>query len=221
MRYRDDANGVPAGRERSLRPVAQQLVIASTANQDRAAVFERADRLVLAIADGAGGTGDGAAAADAVIGAVELAVSCNEPCDWVALLRQVDRQLLDRGWTTAVVVEASGGLVAGASVGDSRAWLYGKGRCNELTEHQRRKPLLGSGDAIPVGFDTKWSDEDMLFLATDGLCDYLSMSEIGRMALQGKALGELLERIRLPRGGFPDDVAIISCCLVDDSVAQP
>ena len=45
---------------------AVRIVPARGAGQDRAAVFEHGEQLVVVLADGAGGTGDGARAAQAI-----------------------------------------------------------------------------------------------------------------------------------------------------------
>ncbi len=199
----------------ALRPAAQKLVVPSKANQDRAAVFDVPDGLVLVIADGAGGTSNGAYAADSVVRAVRLTLLGEATRDWCEVLRRVDRRLMGHGWTTAVVVEVRCESVHGASVGDSRAWLARGDLCRELTELQLRKPLLGSGKADPVAFSSSWSADEMLLLATDGLCDHVPLASIGGKVMAGKTLGELVDTLSLPSGGLPDDVAVISCCLVE------
>jgi hypothetical protein len=56
--------------------VTAKLVVPSTGvGQDRAEVFEMADGLAIVVADGAGGMGGGAKAADHVVGAVRKAVA--------------------------------------------------------------------------------------------------------------------------------------------------
>lgn len=192
-----------------------RLVVAGAAGQDRAEVFELPTGLVLVVADGAGGTGGGGEAADAVIRAVGAAALRGDR-DWVQVLHDVDRRLLDRGWTTAVVVELRGDRMIGASVGDSRAWLCRDALVSELTAEQQGKPLLGTGRAAPVAFDVLCAEKDWLFLATDGLCNYLPMGEIGGMVADGLGLDAVVSRCRLPDGGLPDDVAIISCHLTDE-----
>lgn len=192
-----------------------RLVVVGGAGQDRAEVFELPRGLVLVVADGAGGAGGGGEAADAVIRAVGAAALRGDR-DWVQILHDVDRRLLDRGWTTAVVVELRGDRVIGASVGDSRAWLYREALVSELTAEQQRKPLLGTGRAAPEAFETRCAEKDWLFLATDGLCNYMPMGEIGGMVADGQALDAVVERCRLPDGGLPDDAAIISCHLTDE-----
>lgn len=66
----------------------------------------------------------------------------------------------------------------------------------------------------PIRFSAGWDAGDVLFVATDGLCDYVPMAEVGRLTLEGHTLGELLEASMPATGGLPDDVAIIRCSLV-------
>ncbi len=49
------------------------------------------------------------------------------------------------GEAAAVVALVTKGMIVGASVGDSEAWLLARGGVVRLTSNQRRKPLLGSG----------------------------------------------------------------------------
>jgi len=63
-------------------------VPARGAGQDRAAVFEHGEQLVVVLADGAGGTGDGARAAQAIVDAAGNATQ-----DWSAFLDTLDTKL--------------------------------------------------------------------------------------------------------------------------------
>ena len=74
---------------------------------------------------------------------------------------------------------------------------------------QIRKPLLGSGKAVPVAFETVLGDATLL-LATDGLLKYARRDRIAaparslhlKIAVQG-----LTDLPRLRSGALPDDVA--------------
>ena len=72
----------------------------------------------------------------------------------------------------ANILDAAGN-VAGASVGDSGAWLVNpaSGRFVDLTANQHRKPLLGSGRAriTPFFHSKKATSRDVLLVASDGL----------------------------------------------------
>ena len=115
------------------------------------------------------------------------------------------------GQCTAVVVEISEGLVFGASVGDSGAWLLNGKAIIDLTENQHRKPLLGSDEALPMGFGPI-ELSGRLIIATDGLFKYATESEIAQRATAlsvNDAVDKLIAGVRLISGALPDDVAII------------
>ena len=114
------------------------------------------DRLVLGsrtahfaiVADGAGGMGGGALAAEracSLAAQIMRTTSPGGPDCWERCLADVDRALTlsgSGGQTTGVIVEIADNQIAGASVGDSGAWLLTKREHVDLTELQRRKPLL-------------------------------------------------------------------------------
>lgn len=81
------------------------LVVPATEDQDRVAWFETADGVVLVVADGAGGTGGGTVAAEAVVRAVGAAVAAERLNDWLEVLSEVDADLAGAGQTTVVVAE--------------------------------------------------------------------------------------------------------------------
>lgn len=178
--------------------------------EDRAAHFvtERGD--VLVVADGAGGTGDGAYAAEAVVAAVAANLELRDGAAWEALLVSIDKTLR-RGETTAVVVSIIDGEICGASVGDSIAWVVGSEDWRGLTDGQVRKPLVGSGRARPVGFSARLGSGTLL-LASDGLANYAPASRIAELARE-PGLDGLAERlcglVRLRSGALPDDVAVL------------
>ena len=70
--------------------------------------------------------------------------------------------------------------IAGASVGDSQAWMIDEGEIVSLTAEQNRKPLLGSGQAIPVGFNQP-PLHGILVAGTDGFFDYAKRDDIIRL----------------------------------------
>ena len=139
--------------------------------EDRVDVIHAAQRTVIVVADGAGGTGAGDAAAESVLRDVKSNYeSIHSANDWAGLLSQADKTI-GAGESTAVVVDVRPYGIAGASVGDSQAWIVANGEITNLTESQIRKPLLGSGVAQPVGF-THPSLLGLLLIATDGFFDY-------------------------------------------------
>jgi serine/threonine protein phosphatase PrpC len=187
---------------------AVELAAARTTGQDRAAVFEYPDRLVIALADGAGGSGNGALAAEALVAAVRAA---GPAADWSAVIEALDLDGLP-GETTAVVLAIDAERIAGASVGDSGAWLIGDAIL-DLTEGQVRKPLVGSGCtcfAVAAGA----LGEATLLVASDGLLRYANHRDIARIARGPDltiAARALIDLVRLPAGALQDDVSVVLC----------
>ena len=76
-----------------------------------------------------------------------------------------------------------------------------------------RKPLLGSGEAVPVAFEAVLGDATLL-LATDGLLKYAHRDRITALARGPDlevAVHALTNLPRLRSGALPDDVAVILC----------
>jgi len=179
--------------------------------EDRAAALTTPTGHLLVVADGAGGTGDGAHAADAVLAAATAAApTLTSAAACADLLTRLD-STLRRGETTAVLVVLQGDTIHGASVGDSGAWLLGPDSLHDLSEHQRRKPLLGSGRATATPFTASLGPATLL-LATDGLFNYCPPVRIATLAntptLEGLAT-RLCDLPRLRSGALPDDIAVI------------
>ena len=189
---------------------AVALESSGTEGQDRAAVVHIPGGVVVALADGAGGTANGAQAADAVIAAVHR----NPTHDPTMLLSELDDpDRLSLGESTAVIAFLKGSSVSGASVGDSGAWLIETAERVDLTSAQRRKPLLGAG-GIPVAFSISVSSGSTLLVASDGLLRYGKTSDIVRLVQHRSlehAAAALIDLVRLPNGRLQDDVAIILC----------
>jgi serine/threonine protein phosphatase PrpC len=181
--------------------------------EDRVAILPHDDRLVIAVADGAGGSGGGAEAADTVIREVTGAAS--EPrnaASWSSVLQQIDCRI-GCGESTCVLIELSGDNLCGASVGDSTAWLVHDGQLVDLTQDQVRKPLLGSGRSQPVGFSNTFS-RGLLIVATDGFSKYVKRDVLLKEVLWLDFVvlaRRLVEMVRLPSGELWDDVGIVAC----------
>ncbi len=179
------------------------------AGEDRVAVMTNDAGAVIALADGAGGTGGGARAAEAIVAALTTAPA---PTSWRDALGALDAALprLGPGLATAVVVELRAAGLRGASVGDSGAWLVGDGIV-DLTAGQRLKPLLGAG-ATPIAFTAPPLADRTLLVASDGLWKYarpVDIAAAARLLDLADAAAALLALVRLPSGGLPDDVAIV------------
>jgi PPM family protein phosphatase len=181
--------------------------------EDRVKVVELDGGLVIAVADGAGGTSAGAAAAEMVIREVAAAASLERDADgWCEVLRQTD-QRVGAGESTCVVVARTAGGIVGASVGDSRAWLLEEDQVIDLTRGQARKPLLGTGAARPVGFGYPPSP-GLLLVCTDGFCNYVRREALLREILWidfAVLARRLVEMVRLPSGDLWDDIGIVAC----------
>jgi serine/threonine protein phosphatase PrpC len=181
--------------------------------EDRVTVIEDGDRVVIAVADGAGGSGAGDQAAAAVIREITASVPLAHDQDSCCrLLAQIDCRIGD-GESTGVVVAVCPEGICGASVGDSKAWLIHDGALTDLTRDQVRKPLLGSGRAKPVGF-SHGPLEGILIVSTDGFCNYVKQATLLREILWidfAVLPRKLVEMVRLPSGDLWDDVGIVVC----------
>ena len=197
---------------------AIRVLAASGSGEDRAIAIPSAGGYLVAVADGAGGTGDGAAAADGLIEFVSKLTKSAASTDWFDALCTFDDQLSARrsgGHTTGVVAFVSSGQVLGASVGDSSAWLISPtGETTDMTTNQRRRPLLGTGEALPVQFEAERRGGRVL-LASDGLFKYATGELISALAMKGsaaEAVDALANSVRLPSHALQDDVAVLLVC---------
>src|SRR5262245_25397084 len=124
-------------------------------SEDHVDIRTLGDRILIALADGAGGTPNGGPAAKLAVRAILEHEPRLDPAAWVLCLTEIDRRLSEGGSggeTTAVAAMISSDAIVGASVGDSGAWFIGEKDCVDLTEGQERKPFLGSGVAVPRMF---------------------------------------------------------------------
>jgi PPM family protein phosphatase len=189
--------------------------------QDRAEVYCENERTVIALADGSGGTAGAAQAAEFFINSVRASlVSLHSPEDCRGLLHDIDRKLTrsaECGETTGIIVVVNAAGLFGAGVGDSLAWFFAASAKDELTRGQWRKPLLGTGVALPHGFVQNFLP-GTLVVATDGLWKYTSLELIEqrvRSAGLADLAAHLAELVRLRSGAFPDDVAIVTATCHD------
>jgi serine/threonine protein phosphatase PrpC len=150
--------------------LAQAVLAARGSGEDRVAAVRTADGFILAVADGSGGMSGAAAAAEL---AVRMISEGRAP--WREVIRRIDAAL-NGGQCALVVAAIAGTQIAGASVGDCGAWLIGQ-QVENLTEHQVRKPLVGSGKAVPVAFEAELGAATLL-LASDGLFDYVRREQV-------------------------------------------
>lgn len=192
---------------------ASVTIAQRTRCEDRVRVVELDGGVAIVVADGAGGSGAGAEAADSVIREVIAGATLERDADgWCEILRQADCRVGAGEATCVVVVRSPRGFV-GASVGDSRAWLIEDEVIVDLTVNQRRKPLLGSGLAEPVGFSHPPSP-NLLLVGTDGFCNYIRRDALLREVrwIDFPVLPrKLAEMVRLPSGDWWDDIGLVAC----------
>jgi serine/threonine protein phosphatase PrpC len=195
---------------------AKQVASNTALGQDRVGITEVDGCVLIVVADGAGGMTGGSAAAEAVVERACAAASrlASGEQDPVELLRELDRDIqATGGQSTAVIAIVGADGVSGASVGDSGALRWEVDRLVELTADQRHKPLIGSGEATPVGFRGP-PLEGTLLVASDGLLKYANRSQLVHV-LRNPELAAipplLVSLVRLRSGALPDDVAAVVC----------
>lgn len=180
--------------------------------EDRVGVFISEKRTVVVVADGAGGVGSGDIAAECILREIEAELPRIHSADqWADTLRQIDFRI-PCGESTAVIVDVRPYGMAGASVGDSEAWVINNGNIIDLTVNQKRKPLLGSGAASPVSF-TGSPLNGVLLVATDGFCSYAKRSRVISMIAQSDFYTiprRCIEMVRLPSGALWDDIGVVA-----------
>jgi len=197
--------------------IAHRVASAQRAGDDRVAILHAPGADVLIVADGSGGTSGAAEAAERAIRELAAAInatSVSEPAPWSAMLHRADVTMAGgRGQCALALVAISGAQVTGASVGDCCAWLLHDGAIEDLTERQVRKPLLGSGRALPVGFAGTLARSTLL-VASDGLWKYGRRERIAAIACAPDlqvAVRDLVDLPRLLSGQLPDDIAVVLC----------
>lgn len=190
---------------------------AGAVGQDCVAVVPCDALTVVVIADGAGGSKDGGRAAEFLVDAVRAAAIADSRVEsglyWQDVLMQADRALAAdaAGETTAIVIALTDEHVIGASVGDSQAWLIAGRDIDVLTEHQRRKPLLGDGGATPIAFERPHLGRTLL-AGSDGLFNYIPLDRMLSIATSSSvqsAPALLVDASRLRNGGLQDDIGVV------------
>jgi serine/threonine protein phosphatase PrpC len=198
-----------------------QTVAANPENQDRGVVIQDGPRVVLCVADGAGGRSGGTEAATLAVKLVrENASLLNDASSCAELLRQMDTTIAndrEAGETTCALAVLTSNELFGASVGDSGIWLISEtGDLNDLTQNQQRRPFIGSGSAWAVPFEHS-NPRGILLLATDGLIKYTSAEHIVATCLADPAdvaAPKLIGLVRYASGALPDDVTLILCPVI-------
>ena len=194
--------------------VTNHLQQRPTGGDDSLLVLEKDEAIWFCVADGAGGTGSGSLASQYISKAFRKLTSIPEfpmPEDFESFLRKIDFELMEEnsgGESTAIIGVVSSGMVSGASVGDSEAWLFNSEYELEISNHQIIKPLLGSGRAIPIGFGPIPLDKHLL-VASDGLFKYTEFRSLRAKLNSATVASELTTLAALPNGSYQDDVSVI------------
>lgn len=181
--------------------------------EDRIEIIADGDRTLIVVADGAGGTGDGLAAAETVIRETRANYgSIGNATDWSQFLSALDFRV-QTGETTAVIVDIRPDRILGASVGDSCAWVIDGPDITDLTRTQIRKPLLGSQAAKPAPF---WHGplDGVLLVGSDGFFDYAKRDQVTPLIGRTDFFAiprACIDMVRLPSGVLWDDIAVVAC----------
>ena len=203
-----------AGRMKEISSYIEQI---SDKGEDSLAVINAGDTILLCIADGAGGMSGGLQASESVVEAVSSISTIKEyksPDDIEAFMRDLDQKIFlnkDAGETTAIIVMIQANVIMGASIGDSECWLISDELKYELTTLQNRKPLLGSGSAVPIGFGPLEFDGSIV-MGSDGLFKYMNINTIiSKIEDQSVTAKELIELLKQSNGCLQDDASAIIC----------
>ena len=182
------------------------------------------DALRVAVADGVGGSQNGAAAAEAAL--LQLANPETRTDDeGLRRIHESIRATLPglRGGTppatTLIIAELEPGALSIASVGDSEAWLLREGRLIRLSDQHGEDGVisscLGGGlAAFEIARDCPvdaLQPSDLLLLCSDGLFKCLERSELRSLAQAAPSPGALAAALlqAVASRHRPDDVAFL------------
>lgn len=186
--------------------------------EDRVAVHEIPEGLLVVLADGAGGIPGGALAAETLMRCVADEVDADAraldaPGRLLELLVHLDLRVLRElgaGETTAILALVNEHGVQGASCGDSVAWMVGASGYDELTLHQKRGLRVGGGRVHPASFACEWED-GTLVVGSDGLFGYAPTQAICQAARESRldaAAAKLVATLGPNDRELYDDVAV-------------
>lgn len=174
------------------------------------------ERWLLTLADGQGGQRGGARAAQlACQTASEQAARCNS-IDWIEVLTGADAIVAadtEAGFTTLIGLSIRGNTLVGASCGDSAVLaICGSGQFHSLTARQFKNPLVGSGEATFIPFETKLIRPWKVLAMTDGVWKYAGWEKIRALGAEfsgEELLSQIQSAARLQSGQFPDDFTVV------------
>ena len=140
-----------------------------------------------------------------------------DPRQWIALLERADAAVWadpDAGFTTLIGLCITGGVLIGASSGDSAVLVLSEGDIpQQATADQLKNPPVGSGAAQFVPFTADLARRWSVLAMSDGVWKYAGWDRISAAvaAHRGGALIAALQapaRLRLS-GRFPDDFTVV------------
>jgi serine/threonine protein phosphatase PrpC len=182
---------------------------------DNLSIFYGEERVLICLADGAGGT-SGAKEASTMImqwfeenqKLLENSITIESLEEQVNLLDKMMYKTKSVGESTFVMVLITDTQIMGVSVGDSKCWMFGKDFDHELSLMQYRKPLLGSGEAQAIGFCMEMMGS--IVIGSDGLFDYTSIEKI-KYEIQDKntTAKNLAMLAKEATGGLQDDISVV------------
>ena len=190
------------------------------------------ETLRVAVADGVGGSQNGAAAAEAALAELADASMSADDEGLHRIHASIGATLPGlRGGTppatTLIIAELKPGALSIASVGDSEAWLLREGRLIRLSDQHGEDGVisscLGGGlAAFDVARDCPvdtLQPSDILLLCSDGLFKCLERAELRKIAQSAASVGALAAALleEVEARNRPDDVGFL---LVSESTAS-
>jgi hypothetical protein len=174
------------------------------------------------LADGQGGGPGGAVAAQLACRTAMDAIAASPPrtvansSAWLTALQQADAAVeadADAGFTTLIGFGIAGGIVAGASCGDSAVHVLCAGKHHTLTAGQRKNPPVGSGAAFFIPFAMRLASPWKILAMSDGVWKYAGWDRIAdSMSHRGgqDLIDSLQTGARAPSTGqFMDDFTVV------------
>jgi hypothetical protein len=191
------------------RYVVQVVRAAGRDDQDRCAVAARAGGFFAVLSDGAGRSGHGLEAAEAVVQGLAEGTACEAGAIGERIVAVDDALAASHGGqATALAFFVGPDGLAGAGVGDTELWWRDAQGWHEGTSNVTRRPLVGTGAATVVNLHAPLPD--VVVAATDGLWKYAAPFEVlARIDEHPTAPLRALDPLWLEGGGLPDDVTLL------------
>ncbi len=187
-------------------------------NQDQIEARHLQNARLVALADGAGGQAGGALAARlAVSTALDFLERADDPFDLdtlrtaISLADEAVEAHPDAGFSTLIVLACDDTRIAGASVGDSMALHIFPESEVELSDKQRKRPPLGSGNCLATAFRAQVKEGEQLLVMSDGVFRFVEsrLAPICRESSDFDALPGLLALQMRPNSELFDDWSAI------------